>query len=180
MTDRHLIICDTETTGLLEHHVPLEVGFWDLSTDAHGRFLPELTSDDLAMADPEALRINRYYERGLDREPQDVTGYRLMQFHRVMAKNVLVGSNPSFDAGMLNRAFKRHGLPVDPWFYKMIDIGTYAAGVLSLPIINPPKLATVCELLDIEAGDHSAMGDVMATGWCLKRLQHIANSRRAA
>lgn len=177
---RKVYVVDVETTGLLEHHVPVEIAFWCLDDGTRGRFIPGFDATDLAAASPDAMRITRFYERGLHLEQRDVHGFQLLAFHELMHKNVLAGSKPTFDAEMISRMFVRFGLRPDPWHYRLLDVGQYAQGVLGLPLAHTPGLARICSLLGIAGGDHSAEADVTATGLAFLKLQEIAQSRKAA
>lgn len=170
---RHLVVVDVETTGLGDEHVPVEIAYWDLASGERGRFLPPVTAEDLARADPAALRMNRYYERGLHLEPADDSGMCLVGLHRLLDGNVFAGSNPAFDVWMLNKVFRRLGTAPSPWrHYRLADLRAYAAGVFGLPPTGLPSLSRVCELLGVPQPDHSAVGDVLATGRCFLKLLH--------
>lgn len=179
--NRHIVVVDCESLGLEAHQPAIEVAFWDLTTGEHGCFLPVRLPEDLPGAEPEALRVNGFFERGLDELPQDESGEELAHLHALLSENVLAGSNPGFDAQKLNLMFERDGrFPPTPWHYRLLDLAPYSAGVLGLHPTVLPGLARVCKLLNIEAGTHSAMSDVFAAGQCFLELQNIANSRRAA
>lgn len=178
---RHLVVCDTETLGLGDHHPAIEVAYWNLTTGEYGGFLPVRLPEDLPDADPEALRVNRFFERGLDVLPQDESGEELAHLHELLAGNVIAGSNPGFDAKKLNLMFERDGrFPPSPWHHRMLDLACYSAGVLGLHPTVLPGLERICKLLGIEPGQHSAMTDVRAAGECLMELQRIANFQRTA
>lgn len=178
MTDRHVIVVDCESLGLGTWHPACEIAFWDLTTGEQRRFLPQIFPYDIDTADKKALRINRYWERGLDQEPQDRSGKELEHLHRLLAGNTLAGSNPAFDAQKLDLAFDRRGwLTNQPWHHRMLDLSNYAAGVLDLPMNELPGLAQVCELLNIAPGNHTAAEDVRATGECFLALQQIRAAR---
>lgn len=169
---RQLVVVDCETTGLdWTKHVPVEVGSWNIGTGERGLFIPPHNRLDMLQADPDALRINRYYERGLNdqaRWDNDCSGMR--RLHAVLAGSSVVGSNPNFDVSMMAPMFRRHGFTPAPWHYVPLDIGTYAAGVLGLPIGDRFTLPGLCDRLGVPRGDHTAEGDVTATGLCLYAL----------
>lgn len=181
--DRQIVVVDVESTGLdRAMHVPVEVAFWVLDTGVRGVFIPVHTDVDIQNAQLEALRINRYHERGLwQRGRWDWNAAGLRELHTALTGNTMVGSNPGFDAGMLGPLFRRYRLDPAPWHYASpLDVGTYAAGVLGLPIGSRFKLTKLCEALNIPPGDHSAGNDVTATGRCLLELQRRAAQRTAA
>lgn len=176
---RQLVIADCETTGLdWEKHVPVEAAWEHRGTGERGLFIPPHTRRDMAYADPAALRINQYYERGLDDQVRwDKDGSEIGRLHRMLVKNSMVGSNPSFDASMLAPMFRRWGLAPNPWHYVTLDIGTYAAGVFGLPIGDRFTLPALCDRVGVPRGDHTAEGDVTATGLCLDALDEYRASR---
>jgi DNA polymerase III subunit epsilon len=171
---KSLIILDLETLGLnAAVHAPVEAAWFDES------FVIPHTRTDLCRASSQALKVNRYHERGLDNPAcWDTDGTALRCMHQALTGNQLRGSNPGFDVDFLFPLFQRHGLPVVPWHYVPLDIGTYAAGVLGLPIQDHPGLTRLCALLGIAPGDHAAMGDVMATYAALVALRAIVKGRR--
>lgn len=167
---RHVVVVDTETTGLTERDIAVEVAWWDLDTDERGRFVPKHnTAWVLANAHPDALAINGYEQRLADATQDDGTG--VSRLHEVLRGQVLAGSNVRFDAGKLAALFDVWGLAKEPWFYHLAELGPFAAGTLGLPLWDMPGLSASCELLDIEPGDHTAEADVTATGLCFRALQ---------
>lgn len=164
MAERRLTVVDCETTGLdPSAHVPVEVGWWCLATGASGVFVPPHPDFDIQNAQVIALEMNGYYDRGLDnpnRWDVDRSGLRIL--HERLVGQTLAGSNPRFDAAFLSPLFAADGLDPEPWHHQLENLGSYARGVLGLPYL--PRLSEVCELLGIEPGDHTAGGDVTATG----------------
>lgn len=172
-TERHVIVVDTETTGLDRgRHVPVEVAWIDLATGEEHTFVPWHTRQDISRADSAALEINGYYERLTD-APTDRDGYAAGYLHKRLGGAVLAGSNPAFDAEMLRILFNRSAcVPLDPWHHRLGDLATYAAGVLGLPLAELPGLSRVCELVGVEnPAPHTASGDARATAECLRALQ---------
>lgn len=166
---RRLVVVDTETTGLTEKDIIVEVAWWDLGTDERGRFVP---AHDvgwvLENAHPDALTLNGYHARLLDAEHDD--GTELDRLHRVLRGQVIGGSNIRYDVAKLARLFAGNGLHPEPWFYHLAELAPYACGVLGLPLTDPPGLAACCELLSVPPGDHTAEADVTATGECFRAL----------
>lgn len=177
-SDRHIVVVDTETNGLDVHrHEPVEIAWWNLTTGKRGHFIvAHNVHDILGNADVKALQVNRYIDRIADHVPEydeQDRGELLTE----LTGNTLAGSNPAFDAAMLTKLYR----PIrtswqPPWHHRMLDLSAYAAGMLSLNEL--PGLAKVCELLDVEPGDHSAEADVTATGQCFKKLFERAASER--
>lgn len=185
MSHRHVVVVDIETNGLdLDRHQAIEVAWWNLDTDQRGCFVPAHNiSEVLAVADVRALQINRY----IDRIPGSVYTQKWIDVLYELIGDLqgedgegatLAGSNPRFDAVMLSklilRANHEHDREFDhePWHHRLFDLSAYAAGVLGLDYL--PGLAAVCELLGVDPPDHTADGDVTATGLCFRELQKQA------
>lgn len=169
---RKLIVVDLETTGLRDTDIPIEIAAIPPSGAPH-YFVPYLAMADLDRVDPDALRINRYFERGVYKNQRDPaqTRKRYVELHEMLTGNTLGGSNPRFDAGMLSRRFVNYCLSPEPWHHRLADLSAYAAGVLSIPATELPGLDTVCELLGVVNREpHSAMGDAQATADCFRLL----------
>lgn len=193
MTDpskiRPIIVVDLETSGLNpKTHSAVEVAWWNLTTDERGCFIPPHdVSKVLAAAEIKALQINRYIDRIAD-QPQDVDhreaerlltqfrGYKHFPPEPLPQAATLLGANPRIDAEFLRRVLSVGGR--EPWHYRLWDISAYAAGVLNLDYV--PGLWDICEALDIEHNDHTAEGDVTATGLCFKELRAMAQFHQNA
>lgn len=178
---RQLIVVDVETTGLEERHVAIEVAAVNVQTGEELYFVPHVTSTALGAADREALQINRYYERGIWAQMDNLaitTWAHWDQLRVMLLGNTLGGSNPRFDAPKLMRginhwADRTKHLP-EPWHYRLADLSAYAAGALGLPLTELPGLYKVCELLGVKNEEvHSAMGDARATAECFRLLQSM-------
>lgn len=175
---RQFVVVDLESNGLdFDKHTAVEVAWWNLNTGEQGCFVPvHDVSTVLANASIKALQINRYVDRLADAE-QDVEGLQLLRLAEVLRGNTMVGSNPAFDSAMLRKLMPDRK---PTWHYRLLDIGAYAAGVLALPPERGvPGLWETCQLLNVELREdvaHTAMGDVIATGECLVKLQSLARS----
>lgn len=153
------IYVDTESTGLdPRRHDAYELA-WQIDDEPCDRVL---LPHRLHLADPKALEVGRYHERGipaqLRAQQRDRTFLpsRLRLFalsfgdaYGPTGPRTLVAANPSFDAGMLHgkvigrerwesRLARTLHLPARPappapWHYRMLDIETYAAAVLGWP-----------------------------------------------
>lgn len=165
---RQLIVIDVETTGLGKGADVLEIAAINVDTGEDLYFVPYLDNDRLKWADPKALQINRYYERGVwaDMASEDDTRkYWYPRLRSMLDGNTFGGSNPTFDSGMLTRVG-------NVWHHRLADLSAYAAGVLGLPPTELPGLDRVCELLGVTNTEpHSAMGDAMATAACFHKLR---------
>lgn len=174
MTER-LVVVDTETTGFdLMRHRPVEVAWlnWRIRDNVHdgGRFIPP---HNIANANDEALRINRYAERIAfsDQRAWDLEYTATRDLHKLLAGATLAGANVRFDAAMLSHLFRAAGLYPEPWHYRLLDIEAYAAGVLGLRPWEVPSLRWLCERLDVHPGpNHGAWPDVVAAAGVLDKL----------
>lgn len=144
-----LAFVDAETTGLEpgRHHV------WELACilRERGRKDRELCwriRPDLRTADPNALRVGRYYER-MGELAADYVGAAFRDVDSRSTSNAdpwpcgahsvakslaslldgahLVACNPAFDAGFLAAFLRAHG-QAPGWHYRLKDIGSLAQG----------------------------------------------------
>jgi oligoribonuclease (3'-5' exoribonuclease) len=161
MTD--LVFLDTETTGLdPEKHEVWEIAWAVNDWSVEVRTLPH----DLATADPEALRMNGYWQRGLIGAPDVRTDLMLKD---ILKGNTLVCANPTFD-----RMFLRKRWGGEPWHYRSIDVESMA--LLALGYERPKGLKDIAADLrklgyDIPVPDHSAGKDVEVLRECYKALR---------
>lgn len=155
--DRPLVFVDTETTGLdATVHEVVEVAYsrWD---DENVRTL--IVPHTLLHADPEALRINRYWERGLNyrslwAQPEDFE-----QFRRDVSGATILSANVVFDLGFLDKwiSLDRH--------YRVMDFTSWAAGRLGWMATHGME-RTYTEMKErfpqtaLPTPDHTAAGDV--------------------
>ena len=187
---RDLVVVDCETTGLHDDAAILEVAAVNVRTGEVLQFVPYVSQAQLALAQPEALQINRYYERGLWRNMRRAGASTALQFcllRDMLSGNTFAGSNPRFDAKMVAAAEayrydwdarRQFGMPPPktvytgtPWHHRLADLAAYAAGKLHFDPTELPGLATVCELLDVEnTAPHTALGDALATTECFRKL----------
>jgi DNA polymerase III epsilon subunit-like protein len=182
--DRHLVVVDVESSGLVPgEHVVLEVAALDTVTGHQLVFAPWVQDHELAAADPEALAVNRWHERGVQALDPEATPVLLGELFVMLNGQVLAGSNPAFDAAMLGALYDSWDFTRPRWHHRLADLAPYAAGVLGLPITAAPGLDRVCELLEVEipAGQrHTALGDAVATAECFRRLTELSAARAAA
>lgn len=166
MTARHVVVLDVETTGLTDRDIAVEVAWWDLTTDERGVIVtPHNTAWVLENGHPDALEMNGYRERLLHAVQTEPTA-----LHQVLRGQTLAGANIRFDAAHLAKLFTARGLHPAPFHHRLLDVESYAAGVLGLPPGELPGLSQLCDLLSIPPGDHTAEADVTSTGLCFKAL----------
>lgn len=167
---RSYIFTDTETTGLDRERAQIVELGWAIDEAPPIAYIVPHT---LEHAEPRALEINRYWERGLDLATPNTEAFSM--FARASAGQILVGANIQFDA---NKIANR--LCFEPWWHRMIDIEAYAQAVFALP--EPPGLRAVRDLLtgrgyQLPEPDHTAAGDVLVTQAVFYILQDIAKFR---
>lgn len=171
---RQLIVVDIETTGLMGHHAILEVAAVYVETGVEMYFVPEVLPEKLGEADGDAMRINRYYERGVYRHM--LTDRETQQNYRDLAEflkgQTFGGSNPRFDADFIGREMaNRLNLSPEPWHHRLADLSAYAAGALGIPPNELAGLGDICQRLSVDPGiAHSALDDARATAECFRKL----------
>lgn len=170
-----IVFIDTETTGLdITRHSVWEIALivWNAEHEGWDDHVFDIWPADLHMADPGALRINRFYERtdipkntgsGFWVSPNDVSD----KIAHMTAGKVLIGANPGFDAAFVGKLLAScYFAPA--WDYHMIDITSMAIGFLSglrgdenfdFPI--PYSSGWIANQLSIERSKerHTALGD---------------------
>lgn len=155
MTD--FLYLDIETTGLdVLVHQPIEVS-WALNDEEPTTIVLPHTLD---LADPEALEINHYWDRGLN----DITKWagedQIAELEAALEDAHIAGSNPGFDTSFL------HQYGFRGWYYRLMDVPLWVAGRLNLP--ESLGLKRTADMLrqaghEIPEPDHSAGGDVLTT-----------------
>lgn len=190
---RDLWVVDVETTGLdVRKHVPLEIAAVNVQSGEVISFVPSVRRADLAATEPEALAINRYYERRVwERQlgwKRTVAAYD--ELFDTIRGHTFGGANPRFDAAMVMRGYaiavaeaSHSDVEVDwgePWHYRLEDVQSYAAAVMRLPLGDVPGLDRVCAFVGVENdGEHTALADARVTAECFRRLlamQHETTS----
>lgn len=145
----NVIAVDTETTSLRPDRrvwevaliLPAESGlgfrFGSRAEErpGHFRWFIDKADLDLGNADPFALKVGGFYER----HPQladDARGHVtseadvLRQVERITRGAHLLGAVPNFDADVLDRRMRAHGI-APSWHYHLIDIEAMAVGYLA-------------------------------------------------
>jgi hypothetical protein len=186
---RRALILDCETTSLWPDYPGRTGTIWELATIEYGTGRIEhvwRTEPDLAVADPGALQVNRYYEatrkmRQRDVKVHDLAGMDLSarvaswsdpallaaEVARRLDGVTLICASPTFDAPYVSAFLTAYGQSRQPWHHRARDIGSMAFGFLSLLRKVP------CPDLDASTDDfaralgvdpdsferHSALGD---------------------
>lgn len=170
----HLIVVDVETSGLDPTcHDVLEVAAIDLATGEDLTFVPTpVRGSWLEEADPDALRINRYFERAVyrDRVDVDTTRDRWRLLADILDGNIIAGANPQFDASFVDAAMRHWGIECRRR-HQLRDLATYAAGVLGIDPAELVSSASIFESLGVvNDSPHSAWGDAAATADAFRTL----------
>ena len=118
----------------------------------------------LVSADPEALAVNRYLERGLAHRSQWCQPHHLDDLRQLLSDRIIAGANPGFEDRFLSRLL--HGRV---WRYRMIDVTQRAAQVTDTPVLGLRSTAAALRAssrLDIPQPDHTALGDALCARAC--------------
>lgn len=164
---RDIIVIDCETTGLGEGAAILEVAAVNVATGIEFQFAPYVVKGDIAHAEPKALQINRYFERGVweHMAMPDKTDDLFDDLRKILTGNTFAGSNPTFDSNLIAKHTDR------VWHHRLLDLSAYCAGVMGWPPNHLQGLEWVCRELGVENTEpHSALGDARATAECFRLL----------
>lgn len=163
-----LVYIDCETTGL----DPDLHDIWEVAWTINDNIQVEsrILSHQLQTADPEALRLNKYWDRAPWGMQPEMNHDFDLEFKEILTGNTIVAANPAFDA-----SFLRSRWGTAPWHYRMIDVESMALAVLMYE--RPKGLAGITEDLisigyNIREPDHSARGDVMTLRDCYTALRY--------
>lgn len=180
---RRIIVIDTETTGLHHSmHLTVELAAVDLDSGREIRIVPPIEPCDMAAAAPEALTINRFYERRLYAEQMSraETEDRLRELAGWLDGAVFAGCAPAFDAAFVTALFERYEVAVPVWHHRLADLSALTAGAQDLGLDELPGLSRCCTQWGVEnEAPHTALGDARATAECLRRLRDHAAARAA-
>jgi DNA polymerase-3 subunit epsilon len=177
MSTNALVFLDTEFTNLDPRLGDLLEAAWAVN---HEPIQATVFDHSLEHADPEALRINRYYERGLDRfaiAPGQTT-YGITDPQRRLIRDLsgstIVAENYGIDVAKLLGK-----LGFEPWHYRKIELSSVAMTVFDLdrPEGQAKTAARLRDLgYDIPEADHTAEADVECLRACYKALRSERSS----
>ena len=165
------VALDLETTSLdKKYAVPLEIAAVEYSPDpavaARTILLaPRHRMEIFALADPEALTINRFFERGVYRAwpaGSEETADQLIELSDFLRGATIVGANPAYDTAVLGRYLRERVQRIEPWHHRLYDVECATAAVKGLESI--PSLKDCLTLWDLPAQEyaHTALGDARA------------------
>jgi DNA polymerase III alpha subunit (gram-positive type) len=172
--DRTIVFVDTETTGLHRDAQAFELA-WKIEDDNVIKTM--ILPHSLYGADPVALEINRYRERGIS--PYGAASEMAIDGFRQDATDAtLVIANPAFDVPHLMNL-----LGFQVWHYRIIDIESYAMPVLGHS--RPQGMHTIFKELtelgyDLPEPDHTAGRDVEAMESAFHILRSMGSKLRAS
>ena len=175
--EQRLVFIDCETTGLdpIFHDVT-EFAWAEVDGPVHTLRLPHKTGT----ADPVALKVSGYHERGLG-ERSTWTPYRAAGpiIESVLRNAVLAGANVAFDKGFLSRVVN------DTWSHRVLEVPSYALLVTGreFPFGLHATADLVGEILQVEPPAivaHSAAGDVELARWVYLTCRDWAAKLREA
>lgn len=166
MTEQDLeqiVFIDTETTGLdpERHEVWEFAAVWREMGEWRERVMQRAVP--LGLADPMALKINKYHDR-FDRAEALSDPTFLSNVERITRGKHLAGAVVSFDERRLGDLLIDHNF-CPMWHYHLIDVEALAIGYLAgegsvIPV--PWKSDMLTEELELEVPDedkHTALGD---------------------
>lgn len=177
----HLTYIDLETTGLdPERHEILEIGILkptqhmpfecvsSIPLEGWSAFVCKVAPTHLETADPRALEVNGYSHQ----EWQDALPFAeaMHQVRPLFEGALLVGHNLWLDCEFLGLAFRRLGLSVPAWKYRL-DTSTLIWEHLGRFEHSSLSLEAACEVLGIDnAGSHRVLPDMLRTKAVADRL----------
>lgn len=132
-----IVFLDTETTGLAPDRRVWEIAVIvrSHSRDHEQTWFIDAADLDLGNADLNSLNVGRFYERhpqangSTELWPIDREIDALRQVEALTRGATIVASVPSFDADVLSRRMRAHGI-CPAWHYRLQDVKTLAAGYL--------------------------------------------------
>ena len=189
-------VVDLETTGLdMREHVICEAAVIIYGPDADGvydvtdhfAFVPNVAPQSLGFASPEALAVNRWYERRryLEMLSSVETDRAWRNVADALDGATLVAANPAFDAKFLARELSLRLDLDEMWHYRLLDVQamTMGAGRQALimgsalgitggaekaAVMRPPSFPECITLWSLDGyvrpgTEHTALGDAAMT-----------------
>ena len=176
--DRSIWVVDTETTGIHPElgHVLYDVAILRHDSGIKFHWFLELTSKELAFADPEAMAVGDYYGRAPKVGKIQPSGRVTVaeSIAELLKGCIICGMNPHFDNMFLRAFLDTYGIK-PTWDYHLLDLWSMSFGV-----IGPNKgTGDILKALGIDrVQKHTALDDVIDEDEILRRMEKIAESRR--
>ena len=193
-----LVFLDTETTSLAANRRAWEVAMIRVEpgdVDGIGRGISFFISDvDLRHADPQALKVGRFYDRypkyapnlpdaggraaNLEAKLAAIASLRSEYAAAVTIEQwtrgaILVGSNPGFDKEVVEPMLYRAGL-TPAWHYRPTDVATLAAGFLHgvyRGVVLAEAVGVAHELIEANLGPiYDTGAEALDTPWSSEAL----------
>lgn len=191
---RNVVVVDIKTSGDSYNvlgHVPVECAWWNLTTGARGDFLLKHTVRLVTdLGAPQALRALRYVERGLADRTQDIDHAEVIRLEGQLYDNTLAAADVARVATILEHQYRLvpgqqrpqwgSDFPNNqPWHSQLLDLHSFACGVLGAAPDQFADLAAVAVGLDITPTDPgTAPGDVDTAGRCFLELTERSATQR--
>jgi len=177
-----IIALDTETTGIGPDRRAWELGlivtgvlpsWWrddefmrrgrfGLDAPGHYRWFVDAADLDLGNADPFALRVGRFYDRHPQFATVDAVTVReaelLLWVERLTRGQHLLGAVPNFDADVLDRRMRAHGI-LPSWHYRLRCVESAACGYLRREVGGLEEVANELGIEFNKDDRHTALGD---------------------
>lgn len=171
MKNRNLAFIDVETTGLLlDKHEIIEIGCVLVSQDNSSNtkfkkleeFEIKVKPENIKSADPVALKINGYNEKGWK------DGVKLKEAMEILSQKtdgaMMVGHNVSFDWAFLEKAFQKTGVRNNMHHRKLDTISIAFAKLYDIDNIDKLSLKSLCGHFGVKNEKaHTALSDTIAT-----------------
>lgn len=171
MRERNLAFIDTETTGLsLDKHEIIEIGCVLVSQNGapgtgfkkNEEFEIKIKPENIAAADPVALKINGYNET--DWADAVSLNSALEILSQKTENAIMVGHNVSFDYSFLEKAFEKTGIKNTMHYHKLDTISVAFAKLYDIKDIDRFSLKSLCEYFGVvNEKAHTALADARAT-----------------
>jgi hypothetical protein len=167
-----LAFVDTETDGVHPGRRPWEIAIIRREPGGRETEWQAFVDIDLSTANPFGLRVGRFYDRhplgrelssGVisqsERGPEWVgTAHATRRVAQLTHGCHIVGAVPNFDAEVLDRLLREHGL-VPAWHHRLRCVETLTAGHLRREVGGLTRCAEALGIEVPEDGEHTALGD---------------------
>ena len=185
MASRIIHFIDTETTGLSPYkHEIISVGVVDVDRDtleiiAESEY--KLHPEHLELADPVALRVNKYNSDDWQDAMSQIEGLRAVREHLVNIfdgeqqadRSVIGGHNVFFDVAFINQSSLRHKLG-EYLPHSLVDTQNLAKVLLRSSALKSVALPVLCEYFNIDnERPHTALCDARASFEVYKKLLEL-------